>query len=121
MKNKLNPRQYDPYALNTPSGNLIFEEQVDHFDCHLSEYLTGDFNITGSLQVNDGTSLFVENENVYLSGNSFITNLNLGNSNRTAPTAFDSVGNSGDIAFDTGYLYLCTGDNAWGRVAVSAW
>lgn len=121
MNNKLNPRQFTPYALNTPSGNLIFEQQVDYFDCYLSEYLTGDFNVTGSFQVNDGNGLFVEDDNVYLSGNTLLSSLNLGNPNRTVPSAYNSAGNSGDIAFDTGYLYLCTGDNAWGRVAVSAW
>ena len=52
MKNPLDPRQYTPYALNVPSGNLHTEEGVDFFNLILLESLTGDFNITGSLILN---------------------------------------------------------------------
>jgi hypothetical protein len=54
MQNKLDPRQYTPYALDTPSGNLSFSRQATSFDCYLNERLTGNFNITGSLRVNNG-------------------------------------------------------------------
>ena len=53
MKNKIDPRQYTPYALNTPSGNLSFVENVDSFSCYLLEGLTGNYDITGSLKVNN--------------------------------------------------------------------
>ena len=74
MINKLDPRQYNPYALNTPSGNLSFEEGVDFFNCHLLENLTGDFNIFGSLQVNSGTVIFTDSSNTVESNNNSIVN-----------------------------------------------
>lgn len=52
MQNKLDPRQYTPYALNTPSGNLSFVEGVDFFNCYLLNDLSGSFNISGNLTVN---------------------------------------------------------------------
>ena len=57
MKNKLDPRQYQPYAMNTPSGNLLFEQGVDFFSCYLLENITGNFNITGSLSINGGNTV----------------------------------------------------------------
>jgi hypothetical protein len=75
MINKLDPRQYNPYALNTPSGNLSFEEGVDFFNCHLLENLTGDFDITGSLTVNSSQILSVDGSNIFQeNAQSFIVN-----------------------------------------------
>lgn len=74
MINKLDPRQYNPYALNTPSGNLSFEEGVDFFNCHLLENLTGDFNIFGSLQVNSGKVLFSDSSNLIEDNNNSVIN-----------------------------------------------
>ena len=50
--NKLDPRQYNPYALNTPSGNLFTSEFTDYFELYLLESLTGNFSVTGSLKLN---------------------------------------------------------------------
>ena len=74
MINKLDPRQYNPYALNTPSGNLSFEEGVDFFNCNLLENLTGDFNIFGSLQVNSGKVLFSDSSNLIEDNNNSVIN-----------------------------------------------
>ena len=74
MINKLDPRQYNPYALNTPSGNLSFEEGVDFFNCHLLENLTGDFNIFGSLRVDNGKVVFSDSSNLIEDNNNSIIN-----------------------------------------------
>lgn len=74
MINKLDPRQYNPYALNTPSGNLFFEEGIDFFNCSLLENLTGDFNIFGSLQVNSGQVVFSDSSNVIEDNNNSVIN-----------------------------------------------
>jgi hypothetical protein len=74
MTNKLDPRQYNPYALNSPSGNLSFEEGVDFFNCHLLENLTGDFNIFGSLQVNSGKVVFSDSSNLIEDNNNSVLN-----------------------------------------------
>lgn len=69
MRNTLNQRQYDPYALNTPSGNLFFVENVDNFECYLLENLTGNFNVIGGLQINTGTVLYANSTNEIEEGN----------------------------------------------------
>lgn len=75
MENKLNQRQYDPYALNTPSGNLLFTEFVDSFSCYLLEALTGNFSITGNLTVNEGQVLFSDLSNqVVIGSNNSVLN-----------------------------------------------
>lgn len=53
MKNPILPAQYTPYAINTPNGNLFVVEGADFFNVEILETLTGDFNITGSLKLND--------------------------------------------------------------------
>ena len=65
MQNKLDPRQYTPYSLLSPSGNLLFSQGIDFFNCYLSENLTGNFNITGSLKVNNQNVLSVSSTNNY--------------------------------------------------------
>lgn len=41
--------------------------------------------------------------------------------NRYVPSAYNSSGISGQMTWNPPYFYLCTGNNAWGRVAVAAW
>ena len=102
MINKLDPRQYNPYALNTPSGNLSFEEGVDFFNCHLLENLTGDFNIFGSLQVNSGKVVFADSSNLIEDNNNSVvnsTNSSVSGSNNTLINSNESVllGNNNTI------------------------
>lgn len=52
MKNKIKPAQYDPYNLLSNSGNISIDSGVDYFAINLSQEMSGDFNITGSLKVN---------------------------------------------------------------------
>ena len=65
MENKLNPRQYTPYALNTPSGNLAFSLGVDFFQCYLLESLTGNFNFIGSVSINGSSLPYRDSSNIF--------------------------------------------------------
>jgi hypothetical protein len=38
-----------------------------------------------------------------------------------APASAAAVGNSGEIAYDADYFYVCVSANEWKRVAVSVW
>jgi hypothetical protein len=38
-----------------------------------------------------------------------------------APSAASDPGNIGEIAWDTGYIYVCTAANTWERVAIATW
>lgn len=38
-----------------------------------------------------------------------------------APTTAADSGTSGQIAFDTGYVYICVATNTWLRAAIATW
>lgn len=52
MKNRIKPAQYEPYNLLSSSGNISIDSGVDYFSIDLSQQMSGDFNITGSLKIN---------------------------------------------------------------------
>jgi hypothetical protein len=37
------------------------------------------------------------------------------------PAASNSTGTKGQIAWDTGYIYICTATDTWERVAIATW
>jgi hypothetical protein len=39
----------------------------------------------------------------------------------SAPAASSSSCDPGTIAYDSSYLYICTGSNTWARVAIATW
>jgi len=39
----------------------------------------------------------------------------------TAPGANNSTGQTGQIAFDSGYIYVCVATNTWKRAAIATW
>jgi hypothetical protein len=51
MKNKIQPAQYKPYDFISSNGTISIDSGLDYFGIDLSEGLTGDFNVTGSLKV----------------------------------------------------------------------
>lgn len=77
MKNKLDPRQYNPYGLETPSGNLSFSELTASFQCFLLENLSGDFSFTGNyLKFNGGSVIHTDVSNNVGNNNSVISSFN---------------------------------------------
>lgn len=38
-----------------------------------------------------------------------------------APASAAAAGNTGDVAWDTDYFYICTASSTWKRVAVATW
>ena len=42
---------------------------------------------------------------------------------RTAktPASAGAAGNAGDIAWDSGFVYVCVATNSWVRAALAAW
>lgn len=67
MKNKIKPSQYDPYDFSAPSGNLIIESGINSFEFYLPLQITGDFNIEGSLKVNDLNAIYPNETNTVTS------------------------------------------------------
>lgn len=39
----------------------------------------------------------------------------------TAPATTSSTGTAGQIAYDSGYIYICTASNTWKRAALATW
>jgi hypothetical protein len=39
----------------------------------------------------------------------------------TAPGANNSTGQTGQIAFDSGYIYVCVATNTWKRASLASW
>lgn len=37
------------------------------------------------------------------------------------PATAAAAGTTGDIAWDTGFIYVCTATNTWKRVAIATW
>ena len=46
---------------------------------------------------------------------------NTGIERSPAPSSATSKGSTGDIAWDDGYIYICTATDTWKRVAVATW
>lgn len=69
-------------------------------------------DISGHLLVNNITGKNITLNNLLVSSGIVIS----GN----APVAFNSVGYSGQIALSGNSLLICTGQNAWGKITISA-
>jgi hypothetical protein len=41
--------------------------------------------------------------------------------NSKTPTSATDTGNTGDIAWDSDYIYICVAANTWKRVAIATW
>lgn len=149
MKNPIDPRQYTPYALNTPSGNLYFVENTDNFECYLLEEVTGNFHFIGDLTVNTGKVLYTDssnnvdssNNNAVLNStdalgtgsNNLIANSNLseisgtrntivGGRNNQIADADDAgilFGSQCVIQYHTGAVLIGDGDNSRGKQSVT--
>jgi len=39
----------------------------------------------------------------------------------SAPATATSTGTAGTVAYDSGFLYVCTATNVWKRVAIATW
>ena len=75
-----------------------------------SQSITGDktfknLYVTGQLSVT---------QDLYITGDVYSTGTFL--YNNLPPTTSSSFGKSGQMAFDHQYLYVCTGENSWGRI-----
>lgn len=57
--------------------------------------------------------IFIQNNN----GTLIIPKMNIPNT--TTPSGVNDIGTKGDIVWDTNYLYICTANNVWTRIALS--
>ena len=39
----------------------------------------------------------------------------------TKPTAANSTGTAGQVAYESGFLYVCVATDTWQRVAIATW
>lgn len=83
------------YVNSTVAGNVYSNVQVDTFltSGSFSGFIGGNVGVIGRFAF----------ANVYL------------------PTAANSVGLAGTVAWDTSYFYVCVNTNTWKRVSLSTW
>jgi hypothetical protein len=69
-------------------------------------------HVGGTLAGNVVTTF--SNSNVTICGNLIVCNVYV-------PTANNSVGTAGQIAWDSGYVYICIATDTWKRANISTW
>ena len=85
--------------------------------------LTGPANIPGA----DGTYVAWALPNTAGNVGEYLTTDGIGNMkfatavSSSAPSTASSTGQTGRIAFDSSYVYICIATNTWKRVAISTW
>ena len=96
----------------TITGNLKVTGTTD-----ISGATNSGGNITGNLTGNvtgDVTGDVTGNLTGDVTGNLTIPN-------STAPSSKNAAGNTGQIAWDTDYIYVCVATDTWKRAALSTW
>lgn len=107
---------------NKLSNNLKSLSGVGLFTTGYSQNITGNLNI-GSLSDNvlfevHGTGSHI-NTDLDISGKLNVSGRVRIGGNR--PSTSTDPGSPGQLAYDNGYFYVCTGTNKWGRVEISSW
>lgn len=78
------------------------------------------YNIANNLEV--GSVKYFENSMRYLGTATFDSIVSFAGGlaiTATAPTTSSAAGSAGQIAVDSNYIYVCTGTNAWTRIALA--
>jgi hypothetical protein len=72
MYNKIQPEQIEIHTFSSPSGSISFTKGSNYIYGNLSNNLTGNFNITGSLIINGSNLYLTDNTNSYTATNNVI-------------------------------------------------
>ena len=78
-------------------------------------------NVTGSVTGNVSGSAATVTTAAQPAITSLGTLTSLTIASAAAPSAASDPGNIGEIAWDTGYIYICTAADTWERVAIATW
>lgn len=105
----------------SPNGAIALDTSVTNWTAGLLKYGAGGGSF-GVLSMTEA-EMSSPGDRGFVTYNATSDKLNFSNLIMTnyRPSAYNSSGVSGQMAFLSPYLYLCTGTNAWGRVAVAAW
>ena len=101
----------------TETDLVSTETNVSVVQSEVTSLTSFSFNLTGE-QFASGDKHFVDNVEVLgdlnVSGSTYI-------SNSFIPAASNASGEIGQISFDENYFYICTGQDAWGRISFDTW
>ena len=99
-------------------ANLFKSDLVGNVTGNVTGNLTG--NVTGNVTGNtSGTAATVTTyAQPAITSLGTLTSLKLATS---TPASASATGTIGTIAWDTGYIYVCTATNTWERVAIATW
>jgi len=78
-------------------------------------------NLFGNLTANVTTTGVLSAANTTVNGVLTNTGDTIRISTTKTPSSASDTGNTGQIAWDADYIYVCTATNTWKRVAISTW
>ncbi len=87
------------------TGTLAVSANVTSSGVSSNNYVAGQTNLNGLSRLNQ----------LVVANNSFII------STAKTPSSASDTGTLGQIAWDTGFIYICTATNTWERVAIATW
>lgn len=114
-------------AINVASGAKVFVQSIDiegnitvasggelYIDC---DSFSGTITNNGTIQGRIGDTLY---------GQTIAEDLDIDSDkirvrNAKTPANASDIGNQGDIAWDSNYIYICTATNTWKRAALATW
>lgn len=95
--------------------SLVKDWNAIKFEGYGSDYLQFDIGSSANAIVSTSKDAIFMSDKVILSTLSISGNLN------PAPSSSTDTGTKGDMRFTEDYIYLCTANNTWKRVALSTW
>ena len=72
MYNKIQPEQIEIHTFSSPTGNIVFGQGSDYVYADLNNNLIGEFNIDGSLTINNTNLFITDSSNSYTLNNNVI-------------------------------------------------
>jgi len=80
----------------------------------------------GKMEWGNGTggrdvTLYRSAADVLMTDDKFVAGAGLNNGAASTPATASAAGVTGDIKYDSGYIYICTATNTWKRVAIATW
>jgi hypothetical protein len=100
-------------ALTDTSGTLSLTAAVDGGEFNISANASGTLAIFGS----GSNTLNLD----VLDGNLFVSNGKFVKAVSSPPATAGAAGTTGQIEWDSGFIYVCVATNSWKRAAIAAW
>ena len=110
-------------ALIMDHGTAVFYKNTESTGWQETVIFAGDESAAGGiltdrLTVSATTTSLNTNYRLYVNGGLYASRITIG---AGAPSSSSDTGTTGQIKYDSNYIYVCTATNTWKRVALSTW